>query len=511
MNINHNTYSFLDNRPTNYWTPLLLGIIVITTVVIYLNFPFGYNQGLYHYQGLVMKNGGLPYTDFIEKKGPMGLLTYSLAAVLFGNTTMAYRIFDLIILTITAFFLFRLVRLNYSKLTGLIVSVFWLHHVLIDGPGNTGDVTNIITACYVALAYHLLAPKKKGYYLIIGILIALACWVKPTAFLIAVPVIFLWLKKGGNTKKTFKWSFAFQFLLGMLIPSVVFSLYLVISGTFYAFWEAVVLDTVFNYSGNVSRFSTRMVVKTGRAFLNDPIMRIGGLLSLFFLSKNTVIKLLVVGIGLMLFVEGRLYPYHFSILWPFLTLGIVEGYIMLNQKFFKKQQRSLAVLFFIAMLFPAFKVIPTFIRAGVLTSDFDAGQTFLISAFKDMYYQRKPVVSYLKKQLNPQDEILVLGQDTNIHLELGTITTCRLAREGIILTGALDIDTAPHLIAWQKELIKYMEDGKADKIILLKSLLNSWIDSYNHRINTIFSEKYQLEYETENHLVYKKRYSNAKL
>ena len=68
--------------------------------------------------------------------------------------------------------------------------------------------------------------------------------------------------------------------------------------------------------------------------------------------------------------------------------------------------------------FPTFKVGATFIRAGFLTNNFDAGQTFIFPDFRDMYNRRKSVVSYLEKQLNAQDEILVLGQDPNIYLEL---------------------------------------------------------------------------------------------
>ena len=503
MVVNNSSYSFLDYR-SNIWIPFFLGITIIITVGLYLHFPSGYNQGIYHYQGLVIKNGGLPYTDFIEKKGPMGLLTYALAAIFFGETAIAFRAFDLIILTCIGIFLFRLVRLNYSKLTSWLVSVIWLHHVLIDGPGNTGDVTNIITACYVALAYYMLAPKVKNRYLISGILIALACWVKPTAILIAMPLLLPFFYNNEDRTSQFKCRLVFRFLLGMLIPSAIFMFYLLITNSFYAFWESVVIDTIFNYSGYVSRFSSRTILKTGWTFLNDPFLRIGGILGLFIFSKNKIIKLLVVGIGLMLFVEGRFYPYQFSILWPFLTIGLVEGFMVLCQKFSVSIKNKLVALFCLIMAFPAFKVGSTFINAGFLTENFKAEQTFIFSDFKDMYRQRQPVISYLEKQLNEKSEILVLGQDPNIYLELGVITTCRLAREGKILTGKLTAETPSHLIAWQEELLKYMDDTKADKIILLKTLSNSWIDSYSDRINSIFSEKYTLEYETEGHLIYKK-------
>ncbi|WP_394747374.1 glycosyltransferase family 39 protein [Spongiimicrobium salis] len=503
MNIGHPSYSFFDYKST-FWIPFFLGALIILTVVLYLNFPSAYNQGLYHYQGLVMKNGGLPYTGFIEKKGPMGLLTYALASLIFGETSMAYRFFDLLILGIIGFFLFRLSQLKYSKSIGYMAIVFWLQHVLIDGPGNTADVTNIITACYVAVAYYMIAPTVKNRYFRIGILVALACWVKPTALLIAVPLLLPFLRKSKNALNMSKRQVAFQFLLGLGIPSIVFTTYLLLSNTFYGFWEAVVLDTVYNYAGNVSRISFRVLSKTGRAFLHDPVLRIGGLLGLFIFSKNTMLKLLTIGIGLMLIVEGRLYPYQYSILWPFLTLGLIEMFTTLHSRFSENRQKVFLGLFCILMAFPLLKTGPVFIRAGFATPNFDAGQTFLAPDFKTMYSFRKPVVSYLKTQVNPQDEVLVLGQDPNIYLELGAITSCRLAREGRMLTKEPTFKTPSHIVAWQKELIAYMQSNKADWIVVLKTLPGHWANSYSPEINSIFSEKYELKHTTEGHLIYKK-------
>ncbi len=501
MSFSNKSYSFFNHKST-IWIPIFLVLLVLCTLLLYLNFPSGYNQGIYHYQGLVLKNGGLPYSDFIEKKGPMGLLTYALASIIFGETVIGYRIFDILILTITAFFLFRLSKLKYSKSISFLVVVFWLQHILIDGPGNTADVTNIITACYVAIAYYLLATNVKNRCLIIGFAIALAGWVKPTALLIALPLLFLVFKR--NELYHFNKKSLFQFLLGMGIPTIIFMAYLVLSDTFYAFWEVVVLDTLYNYSGYVSRFSYRVLFKIGWTFLNDPILRIGGLLGLFIFSKNSIIKLIVIGIGLMLFVEGRLYPYQFSILWPFLTLGLIEIFLVLSSKLSQHKQKILMSIFCILMTFPLLKTGSNFIQAGFLTSNFDAAETFIFPDFKIMYRQRKSVVAYLKKQLNPKDEILVLGRDPNIYLELGVITTCRLAREGFILTEKLTSDTPSHLIDWQKELLKYMEDEKADWIIVLKELQNTWITAYSNNINNVFSKKYELEHTTEGHLIYKK-------
>lgn len=510
MDLNQQLYQFFGYK-IGTWIYVFFGVLAIATVVIYLNFPSAYNQGIYHYQGLVIKNGGLPYTDFIEKKGPMGLLTYSLASLIFGESAMAYRIFDLIILGITGTYLFRLTKLFYSQLTAWFVSVIWFGHILIEGPGNTADVTNIITASYVILAFHLLAPKKKNYYWVAGLLIALACWVKPTALIIALPVLFFFFSQrfGGAEKLT--WNKLFQIFVGMGIPTVVFTLYLLISGTFQGFWEAVVLDPLLNYADDVSRFSSRTLIKTGKTFLQDPVFRIGGLLSLFLLTGNQVMRLsraFVVGIALMLFIEGRFYPYHYSILWPFLMLGAMHGFNVIIQNIKVNKQKILLIVFALVVAIPTVTIGAKFIKAGGFTNNYYAGDLFLFPDFKEMYDFRQPVVSYLNSKLDDEDEILVLGRDPNIYLELGVITTCRLAREGHMLIGENSRKTPDYLVDWQEELVQYMMDEKPEWIIVLKELSRNWLDAYEADMDNILLEKYELMQETMGHFIYQKIITN---
>ena len=129
---------------------------------------------MYHYQGLIIDNGGLPYADFIEKKGPIGLLTYGLAAVLFGTSAMAYRIFDLIILSMIAVLLVKITSKEFPKWTSVLVCILWFLNNLVDGPGNTGDVTNIITLFALWSFYLINNSKEKANYLWIGMFCAIA-------------------------------------------------------------------------------------------------------------------------------------------------------------------------------------------------------------------------------------------------------------------------------------------------------------------------------------------------
>lgn len=493
----HETFT----KTGNFLIITYLVLVAILTFLLYLNFPSGYNQGIYHYQGLVLKNGGLPYSDFIEKKGPMGLLTYGMAAVFFGETIMAYRLFDILILCLTAIFLYRLARLQLSKIDSGLVCAFWYIQILVDGPGNTADVTNIITICFVVIAYYLSLYRTKVSFIALGSIIALACWVKPTALLIALPLLVLIFK---NKAKLPVKSIFLKLIIGMCIPSVVFVIYLLITGTFYGFWQAVVLDTVLNYTGHMSRFSLRVILKTGGTLLEEPVLRIVGLLGVFLCSKQTIVKAIVIGIGLMIFVEGRLYPYHFSILWPFLAIGVAELKIFLVAKTLYKAHVLITLLLCLNIGFTVYNTGSYFIQQGVFTKKFKAENTFVFDDFSEMYKYRKQVVTYLKDLLNEKDEIFVLGQDPNIYLELNRITTCRLARDGMLLTEFTAGKVPKHVKLWQQELIDYMSSQKADWIIIYKPYTTQWISSYKAHITSIFSEKYKLVHTTEGHLVYNK-------
>ncbi len=67
-------------------------------VVMSLTYPFGWDQGLFAWVGGVIVQGGLPYRDAWDFKGPLVYYVYALAQALFGIHLWSIRILDALLL-----------------------------------------------------------------------------------------------------------------------------------------------------------------------------------------------------------------------------------------------------------------------------------------------------------------------------------------------------------------------------------------------------------------------------
>ena len=182
--------------------------------------------------------------------------------------------------------------------------------MLIEGPGNTGDVTNLITLFTLLLTSHLINRKKNVNYLWAGILMACSCWVKPTALLIYLPLIFLFFNK-SDSRFQFSASVFMKVVLGLLIPTLLLGSFLLLTGTFRGFWESLVLEPYLHYAHDKFRLSIWALKRTIYHFIQDPLLRIGGIACLFFFRTSEAIRvfrLLVIGVLTMVILEGRLFP-----------------------------------------------------------------------------------------------------------------------------------------------------------------------------------------------------------
>jgi len=72
-----------------------------------LSYPFGWDQGLFAYVGSVINEGGLPYRDAFEIKGPATYYLFALAQWVFGHNLWGIRVFDLAGLAAAAYLIAR--------------------------------------------------------------------------------------------------------------------------------------------------------------------------------------------------------------------------------------------------------------------------------------------------------------------------------------------------------------------------------------------------------------------
>lgn len=457
---------------------VLQSIICLLSILCYLNFPLGYNQTVYHYMGTVLKDGGAPYRDFVDRKGPLGLLIYGLAAVLFGESDLAYRFFDWLILAGIGICLYRFIRKTFSPLAAFGGVTLWFMHVLLDGPGNTGDVTNLMVLGALAAAILLETPSIARLFAV-GFVTAAIGWVKPTAWLIVSPMLMYILKYERQALRKSLTSITFGFLLfsGLMIA------YLYFTRGLTGFYEAVVLDPILAYVPKTQLILGHNVRGFAKWLLADPVFRVGGLLGLFWGKANKqmhrLARLAVIGGLLAVFVESRFWPYHFTPILPFLAFGALSGLQRMREFFSNKSSQKLkpagvgsaAIGIFLLVLPPLISIGKELrlIYSSAPNSE-DRAALFVLPDLAQMHRERLQVVQTLRPLLRSEDEIYVLGSDPGIYLALQKRAACRHANPGDLLYDYPDVNSPAHRQRWREEILAYLRDRQPDWLIVDRNL-----------------------------------------
>ena len=76
--------------------------VVILWIVMSLTYPFGWDQGLFAWVGRSIVDGGMPYRDAWDFKGPLTYYAFALAQWLFGVHLWSIRVLDALLLIASA-------------------------------------------------------------------------------------------------------------------------------------------------------------------------------------------------------------------------------------------------------------------------------------------------------------------------------------------------------------------------------------------------------------------------
>lgn len=174
------------------------GVLFITAVEsVFL--PFGLDQGWFARVSDVLLEGGVPYRDAWEVKSPATHYTYAISEVLFGRGTHAVRVLDLLFLTSGVVALWKLGRANDPLGRGVACLFFatlylrlgywdgaqpdpwasiWILIALavVDGSGKGTGTRGARGRALVAGCCIGLAGLYKLPYLALGLPVALAGW-----------------------------------------------------------------------------------------------------------------------------------------------------------------------------------------------------------------------------------------------------------------------------------------------------------------------------------------------
>jgi hypothetical protein len=495
----------------------LLSIICLLSILCYLNFPLGYNQTVFHYMGAVMKDGGAPYRDFVDRKGPAGRLVYGLAAVLFGQSDFAYRVFDSLILAAMGVCLYKIARRVFLPLMAFGGVALWFSHSLLDGPGNTGDVTNVIVLGALVIAV-LIETQSRFRLIAVGAIAAVMSWVKPTALLIVAPMLVYYL--GWIKNENARWSWAKQLALvtfGFFVFSGVLIYYLYFTNALTYFYEAVVLEPLLSYVPKTQFILGHNLHGFSRWLLADPVFRIGGLIGLFWGKSKTktflIARLAVIGGFIAVFVESRFWPYHFMPVLPFLSIGILAGLQRLMGEITNEQKISrikvgiVAGVFFL-LLWPPLRLMAKDLRI-IFSSEPNSkarAELFLLPDLAKMYHDRLELLQMLRPQLRSEDEVYVLGSDPGIYLALQKTTVCLHGNPGDLLYDYDKKNNPDFRRRWRAEILAFIEMRQPDWLVVDQNLWARMDTEAKQVIDRVVQNRYGNPLQVASYRLYHKTY-----
>lgn len=293
--------------PVFLWAPLSLGL------------PLGRDQGIFVWVAEVMLDGGLPYADAWDVKGPGAHLLYAVALAVFGKSELAVRLFDLVMLALAALGFLRLGRLLGSPLAGLLG--FGMAFLLYGGGyWNAAQPDGWAGIMLLWTAVLLLSPSRADF-LGAGLLLGLAVLIKPHYALFGLlPVLRLWVD-ARIPGRLARLALATG---GALLPVGLCVLVYAVTGRFGALWETLV---VFNLESHLAQpsvapgsFALQVIgLIAGKYGFVAPLVAIGacGLMARALPAAFLLLAGTAIGAAVAL-VQAKFYAYHFM---PFDTFA----------------------------------------------------------------------------------------------------------------------------------------------------------------------------------------------
>lgn len=228
----------------------------------YLSWPLGYDHGQLLYAGDVIRDGGMPYRDAWDQKGPAALYLFAAISAVFGPSQWGLRAFDLLLLLAGAWGVHHLVRRGSgSTAAHWSVTLFLLAYASL-GYQNTAQPDGWVAALLVAAACLLIFRGKASPLRVslgVGALVGIAALIKPFyGLFLALPVV------AAVAEQPVRWRQAAMAtaaaLLGFATPILVVAAWFAIHGAFADLLQVNVFYTsqVYSKLGQVGGLGRRL-------------------------------------------------------------------------------------------------------------------------------------------------------------------------------------------------------------------------------------------------------------
>ena len=165
-------------------------VVTAIAAVATLWWPFGWDQGIFAWIGGVTAEGGLPYRDAWDVKGPLTFVPFALTELVFGREMWAIRLFDLALLALAALAVRRIVGAHAGRGAatgaGLLYALAYIGFGYWHTAQPDGWVAIIALVGWAALLADTAAVARPRVMVAAGIVVGLGVLAKPLYILLAL-------------------------------------------------------------------------------------------------------------------------------------------------------------------------------------------------------------------------------------------------------------------------------------------------------------------------------------
>ena len=510
-------------------------VLSAACLVPLLFLPLARDQGIFAYAGQVIRDGGFPYRDVFEQKGPAVHYTYALALTVFGETEAGVRT------------LFFLVALLGAQLAAAMGGRLWgrsarlpcalcyaLAAVQADGwaAWHTAQAEDIMLPLTLGAILLVSRPGElaRGPRLALaGALLGIACLYKPTAAApaAAIGVVALWWcvraarVSGVELTRRLSWAAG-----GFLAPAAAFGLFFAVFGVLDDFWLCVVAYNVRAYA-QASEWLTLDAV----GFL-DSRWRVLVLLALWGalwrrreepLAWRLVCAALVGG-WLAVWWQGKYFRYQWTPVVGLLAIlaggGVARLAAALGAAWRRRVVRRLAAA--AAVLFVPWVAAPDGVFELVRVWRELAGAargTGSLDEFQDQFMTgsrrakvTRTVARYVASRTGAHETALVWGHETLVNF-----LSRRRSPSRVTIDAYLALDGPPQRAAWRGEFLAALAAAPPSCVIVVDDDPTPLErdDSMTQlrrfpELSAILDTQYEEDYELDHFHVYRRRTDAAR-
>ena len=429
----------MKNKILNKQNIYYILIFVIVTILALLGLSSSpLNKGVtqndsavFQIMGRGMLNGQVMYKDLFDHKGPVMYVINAIAYLI--NPQIGLFIVETLFISIGAVFIFKTSKMLVNKKVSVIMSLVYVMLMFISILG--GNFTEEYAMTFTSIALYCIMKiiykneyENKILWGIIGATFALNFFIKPTyiAIWIAFGIIqFIYSIKEKKIKELIK--YIFYMIIGIMIVTLPIIIYLVLNDDIHYFIDAFfILNMKYSEAGLLKKAKTFWILINRSKFVGYIIIGIiCNILMLFNKKINLKNRLFVTSFFVISIIltawAPNAYKHYLTQLVPAIVLELIELclYIKENLKLNEKESEILKEL-------PQNLILILAICCMILVTGNKISKD--VGIFSRIA-QNGEVINHeldeVKKYLNKDDEIIVLGNQPYYYIYLNKYPKCK--------------------------------------------------------------------------------------